>query len=70
MDALDYLLESEFYAEYGSSSPVMSRWQQDLRIKVHGEPTETDIATLLQAIEELNFLIPHLNLEITDKTRT
>jgi len=36
-------------------------------MKVYGEPAETDIATLLQAIEELNSLMPHLNLEITDK---
>ena len=67
VDALDYLLEIGFCAEYGSSCPVLSRWQQNLGMKVHGEPAETDIATLLQTIEELNSLIPHLNLEITDK---
>lgn len=65
IEAVDYLSEIGFGSEYGTSSPVLHRWQQDLRIQVHGQPTETDMATLLQVTQELDSLIPHLTLEIT-----
>jgi hypothetical protein len=65
IEAVDYLSEIGFGSEYGTSSPVLHRWQQDLRIQVHGQPTETDMATLLQVTEELDSLIPHLTLEIS-----
>lgn len=65
-DAVDYLSEIGFGSEFGASSPVLHRWREDLRIKVHGEPTETDLATLRQVAQELNSLIPDLMLEISD----
>ena len=66
-DALEYLSEIGFGAEYGSSSPVLHRWQEDVRIKVHGDPTATDMATLRQVAQELDSLIPDLTLQITDE---
>jgi hypothetical protein len=65
VETVEYLSEIGFGSEYGTSSPVLHRWQQDLRIQVHGKPTETDLATLLQVTQELDSLIPHLSLEIT-----
>lgn len=66
MDAVDYLAEIGFGSEFGSSSPVLHRWQESVRIKVHGQPTDTDMSTLIQVVRELDSLIPDLRLEITD----
>ncbi|HEU0022675.1 MAG TPA: DUF2927 domain-containing protein [Dehalococcoidia bacterium] len=65
--AVDYLSEIGFGSEYGSSPPVLHRWQEDLRIQVHGQPTEIDLASLLQVTRELNALIPGLTLAISDE---
>ncbi|MDA0734816.1 MAG: DUF2927 domain-containing protein [Chloroflexi bacterium] len=64
VDAVDYLAQIGFGAEYGSSSAVLHRWEDDVRIKVHGEPTEADLATLRQVAQELDSLIPDLTLQI------
>jgi hypothetical protein len=67
VEAVDYLSEIGFGSEYGTSSPLLHRWQQDIRIQVHGKPTATDMATLRQVTRELNSLIPDLTLTITNE---
>ena len=64
-EAIDYLTKVGFGVEYGHSSSVLHRWGEDIRIRVHGEPTDADLATLQDVIQELNNLSPGLKLTAT-----
>ena len=68
VSAMDYLSEIGFGVEYGSAAPVLHKWTQDVRIKVHGSPTEADRQTLAQVVSELNTLVGETNLELVDET--
>ena len=41
--AMEYLSEFGFGVEYGSATPVIHKWTQDVKIEVHGSPTEADL---------------------------
>ena len=64
--AMEYLSEIGFGVEYGSSAPVLHKWTQDVRIKVHGSPTEEDRQTLEQVVSELNSMVGEIDLELVD----
>ncbi len=63
-EILDYFLEIALGVEFGSSHQVIVKWETDLEIQVHGEPTTEDRDTLGQVIAELNGIIgsPRLRL--------
>ncbi len=65
--ALEYLSEIGFGVEYGSAAPVLHKWTQDVRIKVHGSPTEVDRQTIEQVVAELNSMVGEINLELVDE---
>ena len=54
--AVEYLSEIGFGVEYGSAAPVLHKWAQDVRIEVHGSPTEVDLQTLDQVVLEKRHL--------------
>ena len=62
--AMEYLSEIGFGVEYGPSAPVLHKWTQDVRIKVHGSPTVADLETLEQVVSELNSLVGEINLDM------
>jgi hypothetical protein len=64
-EAIDYFSEIAFGVEYGSFAPALHRWANDVRIRVHGAPTDADIYTLNQVIAELNQLTSGITLSIT-----
>ncbi len=64
--AMEYLSEIGFGVEYGSAAPVLHKWTQDVRIKVHGSPTEVDQQTIEQVVAELNSMVGEINLELVD----
>ena len=65
--AMEYLSEIGFGVEYGSTAPVLHKWTQDVRLKVHGSPTEADLHTLRLVVSELNSLVEEINLELVDE---
>lgn len=65
--AVEYLSEIGFGVEYGSAAPVLHKWTQDVRIKVHGSPTEVDRQTIEQVVAELNSMVGEINLELVDE---
>jgi len=65
--AMEYLSEIGFGVEYGSAAPVIHKWTQDVRIEVHGSPTEADLQTLEQVVSELNAMVGEINLELVDE---
>ena len=65
--AVDYFSRTAFGVEYGESEPVLHKWTDDLRISVLGTPTVADLATLRELIDELNILLPDLELRLVDQ---
>ena len=65
--AMEYLSEIGFGVEYGSATPVIHKWTQDVKIEVHGSPTEADLQTLDQVVSELNSMVGDINLELVDE---
>ncbi len=65
--AMEYLSEIGFGAEYGSTTPVLHKWTQDVRIKVYGSPTEVDLQTLERVVSELNPMVGEIKLELVDE---
>ena len=45
---------------------IINKWQDDLKIKILGEPKEEDLITLEQAIKELNLLELGISIEIVE----
>ena len=65
--AMGYLSEIGFGAEYGSVDQVLHKWAQEIRIKIHGEPTGADLETLEQVVTELNDLLSGIVLKLTEE---
>lgn len=55
--ALDCFREIAGAAEFGGDAGVLHRWEGDLRIAVHGNPTARDLRTLDAVVADLNELI-------------
>ncbi|NJR71185.1 MAG: DUF2927 domain-containing protein [Synechococcales cyanobacterium CRU_2_2] len=62
--ALKYFAEIAFTGEFNRVVPMTRKWQEDIRIQVHGSPTRADRATLAQVVEELNGLIDGVELSV------
>ncbi len=54
-----YFQEVALGSEFGSANARVRRWNQDLRIAVYGNPTDQDLQTLTDVVNELNELIGH-----------
>ncbi len=65
--ALAYLSEIGFGAEYDSVDEGLHKWAQEIRIKIHGEPTDADLETLEQVVTELNNLLSGIGLTLTEE---
>lgn len=52
--AINYLLDIALGAEYNNSAQVIRKWEEDLRIRVHGSPSASDRAALQAVMDELN----------------
>lgn len=59
----EYFMEIALGAEYGSSDSSIHKWDDDIRIKVKGSPTDEDMETLEDVIEELDRLTTGITLE-------
>ena len=44
----------------------LRRWEEDIKIKVSGEPTSTDLENLKDIVGELNFLLPTMSISVED----
>ncbi|HSM02961.1 MAG TPA: DUF2927 domain-containing protein [Acidimicrobiia bacterium] len=65
--ALDYFVEVAFGAEFGGGSREIRRWNQDVRIVVHGDPNDEDLATLHAVIADLNEIIGTIQVSIVEQ---
>ena len=55
-EAIDYFLDIALGAEYGNLSEEIRKWDDDIRIRVSGDPTDEDMQALRQVVKEINEL--------------
>ena len=65
-DQIDYFLEIALGSEFGRASPVVRKWNRDVRIKAIGSPTNEDRTTLNRVIEDINAIIGSTKLRIDE----
>ena len=69
-DEIDYFIEIALGTEDGSSEQLPKKWISDPRIKVFGSPTDADLDTLKEVIEELNSLQTQITLKVVRRNPT
>ncbi len=62
--ALDYFSAIALSPEYGDGAGEIRKWTTDVRIAVHGDPTDEDLATLDDVVVDLNALIGPIEVEV------
>jgi hypothetical protein len=64
---IDYFTEIALGAEFGDDVPVIKKWNNDIRIKIFGEPTDADLQTINNIISDLNEILTGVKVKIVDK---
>jgi hypothetical protein len=59
-----YFYEIVFGREFLPRRASIIKWRSDVRIKVHGTPTDADLSTLVQVVAELNDLVTGVSLSM------
>ena len=67
-DLMDYFCQVALNVEYGSANGVLKRWEKPIRVKVMGDYTDEDYATLTDHIDTLNGLgiLPKISIVSSD----
>jgi hypothetical protein len=66
-DEISYFKEIAFGSEFGGKTDKIRKWQDDINVKVKGQPTEEDMECLSQVVSELNDLIDSLEIGIIEE---
>jgi hypothetical protein len=63
-EAVDYFVEIAFGCEFGNCTQEVTRWTDDVKIAVHGDPNQADLATLCDVVADLNELIGTVEISV------
>ncbi|MEX0825822.1 MAG: DUF2927 domain-containing protein [Acidimicrobiia bacterium] len=63
-DAVAYFEEVAFGQEFGGDAPEIRKWTHDVRMVVHGDPSDEDLVTLYDVIADLNTMIGTIVIDI------
>lgn len=66
-EEIEYFTEIVLGAEFGDETPVIKKWNDNIRIKVNGEPTVADLQTITNIIDDFNELISGIKIKQVDK---
>jgi hypothetical protein len=66
-EEIEYFAEIALGAEFGDETPVIKKWTDDIRIKINGAPTEEDLQTINNIVDDLNELISGIKIKIINK---
>ncbi|MGF1535753.1 MAG: DUF2927 domain-containing protein [Elainellaceae cyanobacterium] len=61
---LDYFLEIATRSEFTRGNLPIRKWEEDIKIQIHGTPTPEDRQTLNAVIEELRNLVGDINIQV------
>lgn len=63
-EEIAYFLDIALGTEYGGGAAIIRKWTDDVRIAVHGAPTDADLATLEAVVWELDELVRPISITI------
>ena len=66
-EEINYFTEIALGAEFGDSVPVIKKWNDDIRIKIEGQPTEADLFAINEIVSDLNDIVDELKIIIVTK---
>ncbi len=66
-EEIEYFTEIVLGAEFGDEIPVIKKWNDNIRIKINGEPTVADLQTITNIIDEFNELISGIKIKLVEK---
>jgi len=66
-EEIDYFLEVALGTEFGGSEQTVKKWADDIKIDVLGAPTEADLQTLEDVVEEINSFIDGIEMVIVEQ---
>ncbi|MBM7613945.1 DUF2927 domain-containing protein [Alkaliphilus hydrothermalis] len=64
---VEYFTEIALGSEFGGASKVVRKWTEDVKIKLHGNPSKESLETLNQVVEDLNEIIETIEISVLDK---
>ena len=66
-EEITYFTEIALGAEFGDEVPVIKKWTDNIRIKIDGAPTEEDLFTINNIVNNLSELISGIKIKIVEK---
>jgi len=66
-EEVDYFMEIALGAEFGDIVPVIKKWEDDVRIKINGSPTDDDLLSVNSVVDDLNELIEDMRIKVVNK---
>jgi hypothetical protein len=66
-EEIEYFTEIALGAEFGDEVSAIKKWSENIRIKINGVPTEEDLQTITNIIDDLNELIAAIKIKLVDK---
>jgi hypothetical protein len=63
-EAIAYFEEVAFGQEFGDAAGEIRKWTHDVRIVVHGDPSDEDLVTLYDVVVDLNAMIGTIVIDI------
>jgi len=66
-EEIDYFTEIALGAEFGDIVPVIKKWEDDVRIKINGIPTEEDVLAVEAVVSDLSELVETIDIKIVNR---
>lgn len=66
-EEIDYFMDIALGAEFGDIVPVIKKWEDDVRIKIKGIPTEEDVLSVQAVVNDLNQLVETIDIKIVER---
>jgi hypothetical protein len=66
-EEIDYFVEIALGAEFGDIVPVIKKWEEDVRIKINGIPTEEDLLAVNSVVNDLNELVEDVRIKVVNR---
>ena len=66
-EEIDYFMEIALGAEFGDIVPVIKKWEDNVRIKINGIPTEEDVLAVKTVMNDLNKLVETVDIKIVER---
>lgn len=63
-EEIEYFIEIALGSEFGGEADRLKKWKGPIRVHMTGEAEETDRSTLIQVLEDLNAMVPHLDIRL------